>query len=141
MRFPASRLLPAPEHGDAAQLSLVPINVRTSWLLLTLCDRNCADDCAGDEPGATDPGAGHSAATAAFVASGFGFAPGPVVLVLLFGRLREVSGSYDTALYVAAIGIAAFGVLLLCLGPRPKLEAPLPFQAGASGTPFQESRR
>lgn len=35
LRFAASRLVPAPEQGDAVQLSLVPVNALTSYLLLT----------------------------------------------------------------------------------------------------------
>jgi predicted MFS family arabinose efflux permease len=47
------------------------------------------------------------------------FALGPGVLVVLFGRLRDVSGSYQSGLLCSAAGIALFGVLLLCLGPYP----------------------
>jgi NADPH:quinone reductase-like Zn-dependent oxidoreductase len=35
MRVAASRLVPAPGHGDPLQLSLVPVNALTSYLLLT----------------------------------------------------------------------------------------------------------
>jgi NADPH:quinone reductase-like Zn-dependent oxidoreductase len=35
MRLAADRTLPAPDHGDAAQLCLVPINAPTSYLLAT----------------------------------------------------------------------------------------------------------
>jgi trans-2-enoyl-CoA reductase len=35
MRVAAHRLVPAPEHGDPLQLSLVPVNALTSYLLLT----------------------------------------------------------------------------------------------------------
>lgn len=35
LRFAATRLVPAPEHGDPLQLALVPVNALTSWLLVT----------------------------------------------------------------------------------------------------------
>ena len=54
-----------------------------------------------------------------FAALYVGFALGPGVMVPLFGRLRDLSGSYDSGLYMVAAGIALFGVLLLGLGPYP----------------------
>jgi MFS family permease len=51
------------------------------------------------------------------------FALGPGVMVPLFGRLRDVSGNYDSGLIMVAGGIALFGVLLLGLGPYPALGA------------------
>jgi MFS family permease len=52
------------------------------------------------------------------------FAFGPGVLVPVFGRLRDVSGSYELGLYGIAAGIALFGVLLLLIGPYPRLAPP-----------------
>ena len=46
------------------------------------------------------------------------------VLVPVFGRLRDVSGSYELGLYGIAAGIALFGVLLLLIGPYPRLAQP-----------------
>jgi MFS family permease len=66
-----------------------------------------------------------------FAALYVGFALGPGVLVPLFGRLRDVSGSYDSGLCMVAAGIALFGVLLLGLGPYPSRFAPT--AADASG--------
>ncbi|MFO1426658.1 MAG: MFS transporter [Steroidobacteraceae bacterium] len=59
-----------------------------------------------------------------FAALYIGFALGPGVMVPLFGRARDATGGYETGLYVAAAGIALFGVLLLALGPYPASAAP-----------------
>ncbi len=47
------------------------------------------------------------------------FAIGPGVFVPVFGRARDVAGSYDPGLFGVAAGIGLFGVLLLLLGPYP----------------------
>jgi MFS family permease len=60
------------------------------------------------------------------------FALGPGVMVPLFGRLRDLSGNYQSGLLMVAAGIAAFGVLLLGLGPYPPRHPPVP---GAGAMP------
>jgi MFS family permease len=59
-----------------------------------------------------------------FAALYVAFALGPGLLVPLFGRARDVTGSYDLGLYGVAAGIALFGVLLLALGRYPDFGAP-----------------
>jgi MFS family permease len=54
------------------------------------------------------------------------FALGPGVMVPLFGRLRDLSGNYQSGLLMAAAGIAVFGLLLLGLGPYPPRHSPVP---------------
>ena len=48
------------------------------------------------------------------------FALGPGVLVPLFGRSRDMYGSYTIGLYAAAAGVGLFAVLLLALGRYPQ---------------------
>jgi hypothetical protein len=49
------------------------------------------------------------------------FALGPGILVPLFGRLRDVSGSYAAGLAAVAAGIGLCGALLLTLGRYPRV--------------------
>ncbi|NBU24860.1 MAG: MFS transporter [Gammaproteobacteria bacterium] len=59
-----------------------------------------------------------------FAAQYMAFALGPGVMVPLVGRARDLSGDYGTALAAISAGIALFGVLLLTLGPYPRLGTP-----------------
>ncbi|MCU0760175.1 MAG: MFS transporter [Steroidobacteraceae bacterium] len=59
-----------------------------------------------------------------FAALYVAFALGPGLLVPLFGRARDVTGSYDLGLHGVAAGIALFGVLLLALGRYPDFGTP-----------------
>ena len=54
-----------------------------------------------------------------FAALYVGFALGPGVALPLFGRARDLTGGYEFGLLGVAAGIAAFGVLMLMLGPYP----------------------
>lgn len=48
-----------------------------------------------------------------------GFALGPGFALPLFGRARDLTGGYEVGLLGVAAGIAAFGALMLLLGPYP----------------------
>lgn len=59
-----------------------------------------------------------------FAAQYMAFALGPGVMVPLVGRARDMADDYGTALAAISAGLVLFGVLLLLLGPYPKLAAP-----------------
>ena len=56
-----------------------------------------------------------------FAAQYMAFALGPGVMLPWVARARDLSDDYGTALTAISAGITLFGVLLLLLGPYPKL--------------------
>jgi len=59
-----------------------------------------------------------------FAAQYMAFALGPGVMLPWVARARDLSDDYGSALTAISAGITLFGVLLLLLGPYPKLAAP-----------------